>query len=128
MLAFFKNPKNGIFLLMASLTLGLARNRIEEAGLLGKTDMRAVADGETVEVGPLRIEFIPVTHSVPHAHAIAVHTAQGVVLHSGDYKIDLTPVDQRRTDLARIGQLAKVPGIRLLMADSNDIIDLEEIN
>ena len=77
----------------AALTLGLARNRIEEAGLLPKTDMRTVADGETVDIGPLRVEFIPVTHSVPHAHAIAVHTAQGVVLHSGDYKIDLTPVD-----------------------------------
>jgi ribonuclease J len=104
----------------AALTLGLARNRIEEAGLLPKTDMRKVADGETIEVGSLKIEFIPVTHSVPHAHAIAVHTAQGVVLHSGDYKIDLTPVDSRRTDLARIGQLAKEPGIRLLMADSTN--------
>jgi ribonuclease J len=104
----------------AALTLGLARNRIEEAGLLPKTDMRKVADGETVEIGSLKVEFIPVTHSVPHAHAIAVHTAQGVVLHSGDYKIDLTPVDSRRTDLARIGQLAKDPGIRLLMADSTN--------
>jgi len=104
----------------AALTLGLARNRIEEAGLLPKTDMRKVADGESVEIGPLVVEFIPVTHSVPHAHAIAIHTAQGVVLHSGDYKIDLTPVDHRRTDLARIGQLAKSPGIRLLMADSTN--------
>ena len=104
----------------AALTLGLARNRIEEAGLLPKTDMRKVKDGQTVEIGSLAVEFIPVTHSVPHAHAIAVHTAQGVVLHSGDYKIDLTPVDSRRTDLARIGQLAKDPGIRLLMADSTN--------
>ena len=104
----------------AALTLGLARNRIEEAGLLPKTDMRKVADGDSVEIGQLVVEFIPVTHSVPHAHAIAVHTAQGVVLHSGDYKIDLTPVDRRRTDLARIGQLAKSPGIRLLMADSTN--------
>jgi ribonuclease J len=104
----------------AALTLGLARNRIEEAGLLPKTDMRTVVDGERVEVGQLAVEFIPVTHSVPHAHAIAVHTAQGVILHSGDYKIDLTPVDARRTDLARIGQLAKDPGIRLLMADSTN--------
>ncbi len=104
----------------AALTLGLARNRIEEAGLLPKTDMRKVADGAIVEIGSLLVEFIPVTHSVPHAHAIAVHTAQGVILHSGDYKIDLTPVDARRTDLARIGQLAKDPGIRLLMADSTN--------
>lgn len=104
----------------AALTLGLARNRIEEAGLLPRTDMRKVADGDSVEIGSLLVEFIPVTHSVPHAHAIAVHTAQGVVLHSGDYKIDLTPVDSRRTDLARIGQLAKSPGIRLLLSDSTN--------
>jgi ribonuclease J len=104
----------------AALTLGLARNRIEEAGLLTKTDMRKVKDGASVEIGSLLVEFIPVTHSVPHAHAIAVHTAQGVVLHSGDYKIDLTPVDSRRTDLARLGQLAKEPGIRLLMSDSTN--------
>ena len=104
----------------AALTLGLARNRIEEAGLLPKTDMRKVGDGETVEIGSLAVEFIPVTHSVPHAHAIAVHTTQGVVLHSGDFKIDLTPVDSRRTDLARLGQLAKNPGIRLLMSDSTN--------
>jgi ribonuclease J len=104
----------------AALTLGLARNRIDEAGLTPKTDMRRVADGERVEIGSLVVEFIPVTHSVPHAHAIAIHTTQGVILHSGDYKIDLTPVDARRTDLARIGQLAKDPGIRLLMADSTN--------
>jgi ribonuclease J len=104
----------------AALTLGLARNRIDEAGLTSKTDMRAVADGETIEIGSLAIEFIPVTHSVPHAHAIAVHTAQGVILHSGDYKIDLTPVDERRTDLARVGELAKSRGVRLLMGDSTN--------
>jgi ribonuclease J len=104
----------------SALTLGLAKNRIDEAGLMSRTDMQVVEDGERIEIGPLAVEFIPVTHSVPHAHAIAVHTAQGVVLHSGDYKIDLTPVDQRRTDLARIGQLAKSPGIRLLMGDSTN--------
>ena len=104
----------------SALTLGLARNRIDEAGLTKRTDLHPVGDGETVTVGPFDIEFIPVTHSVPHAHAIAVHTSQGVVLHSGDFKIDLTPVDHRRSDLARIGQLAKGPGIRLLMSDSTN--------
>ena len=104
----------------ARLTLGLARNRIEEAGLLGRCDMRPVTDNERIEVGPFGIEFIPVTHSVPHAHAIAVHTTQGVVLHTGDWKLDLTPVDRRRTDLARIGQLTGGRGIRLLMGDSTN--------
>jgi ribonuclease J len=104
----------------SALTLGLARNRIDEAGLTSKTDMRTITDGETIEIGSLAIEFIPVTHSVPYAHAIAVHTAQGVILHSGDYKIDLTPVDDRRIDLARIGELAKSRGVRLLMGDSTN--------
>ena len=104
----------------SAVTLGLARHRIEEAGLLGKADLVAVADGETRRIGPFDVEFIAVTHSVPHAHAIALHTAQGVVLHSGDFKIDLTPVDGRRTDLSRLGALAHGPGIRLLMADSTN--------
>ncbi|MFK8024148.1 MAG: ribonuclease J [Ilumatobacter sp.] len=104
----------------SALALGLARNRIEEAGLMPKIDMRPVQDGEQIDVGSLLVEFVPVTHSVPHAHAIAVHTAQGIVLHSGDFKIDLTPVDERRADLARIGQIAKNHGVRLLMSDSTN--------
>ena len=104
----------------SAVTLGLARNRIEEAGLLGKTELITVKDGEIRRIGPFDVEFIPVTHSVPHAHAIAMHTAQGVVLHSGDFKLDLTPVDGRRTDLPRLGALAHTVGIRLLMADSTN--------
>ena len=104
----------------SAVTLGLARHRIEEAGLLGRTDLVAVADGETRRIGPFDVEFIAVTHSVPHAHAVALHTAQGVVLHSGDFKIDLTPVDGRRSDLSRLGALAHGPGIRLLLADSTN--------
>ncbi|MEO5724930.1 MAG: ribonuclease J, partial [Ilumatobacteraceae bacterium] len=104
----------------SALTLGLARNRIEEAGLLGRTKLIVVADGERRMIGPFDVEFIPVTHSVPHAHAIAVHTPQGVVLHSGDFKLDLTPVDGRRTDIGRIGAIAATEGIRLLLADSTN--------
>ncbi|HUF96918.1 MAG TPA: ribonuclease J [Ilumatobacter sp.] len=104
----------------AALALGLARNRIEEAGLLGRVKMTAVADNAVITVGPFEVEFIPVTHSVPHAHAIAVHTSQGLILHSGDWKLDLTPVDGRRTDLGRIGQLTAGRGVRLLMGDSTN--------
>ena len=102
------------------LTLGLARNRVEEAGLLGRMTACPVEDGARVEVGPFEVEFIPVTHSVPHAHAIVVRTAQGVILHSGDYKLDLTPVDARRCDLARLGQIAASEGVRVLLADSTN--------
>jgi ribonuclease J len=104
----------------SKVTLGLARNRIEEAGLMGKTELIVVADGERRMIGPFDVEFIPVTHSVPHAHAIAIHTPQGVILHSGDFKLDLTPVDGRRTDLARLGAIASTEGIRLLLADSTN--------
>jgi ribonuclease J len=104
----------------SALTLGLARNRVEEAGVEDRARFIEVGDGERRTVGPFDVEFIPVTHSVPHGFATAFHTAQGVVLHSGDFKIDLTPVDGRLTDLARIGALADGPGIRLLLADSTN--------
>jgi ribonuclease J len=107
-------------ILGSALTLGLARNRIEEAGLVDRARFIEVQDGERRQVGPFDVEFIPVTHSVPHGFAIAFHTPQGVILHSGDFKIDLTPVDGRRTDLARIGALADNPGIRLLLSDSTN--------
>ena len=90
----------------SALTLGLARNRIEEAGLLDRTELIAVSDGERRQIGPFDVEFIPVTHSVPHGFATAFHTPQGVILHTGDFKLDLTPVDGRLTDLARVGALS----------------------
>ncbi len=79
-----------------------------------------VKDGERRAIGPFDVEFIPVTHSVPHGFATAFHTPQGVILHSGDFKIDLAPVDGRFTDLARMGALAAGPGIRVLLSDSTN--------
>jgi len=104
----------------SALTLGLARNRIEEAGLLGRTEFNVVQDNERRQVGPFDLEFIPVTHSVPHGFATAFHTPQGTIVHSGDFKIDLTPVDGRLTDLSRLGAMASNDGIRLLLADSTN--------
>jgi ribonuclease J len=104
----------------SELTLGLARNRIEEAGLLERTELIPVFDGQRRRIGPCDVEFIPVTHSVPHGFATAFHTPQGTILHSGDFKLDLTPVDGRLTDLGRIGALASGDGIRLLLSDSTN--------
>src|SRR5690349_24863135 len=104
----------------SALTLGLAKNRIDEAGLLGRTQLIPVADGERRQIGPFDCEFIPVTHSVPHGFATAFHTPQGVILHSGDFKLDLTPVDGRVTDLARMGSLSDQHGIRLFLGDSTN--------
>jgi ribonuclease J len=104
----------------SALTLGLARNRIEEAGLLHRARLIPVTDGERRRIGPCDVEFIPATHSVPHGFATAFHTPQGVILHSGDFKLDLTPVDGRLTDLGRIGALASGDGVRLLLSDSTN--------
>jgi ribonuclease J len=104
----------------SALTLAFARGRIEESGLTGRTSFNIVRDSERRRIGPFDVEFIPVTHSVPNGFATAFHTPQGVILHSGDWKLDLNPVDGRRTDLARIGALAKDPGIRLLLSDSTN--------
>ncbi len=103
------------------LSLGMAKSRIEEAGLLGRTEFIPVADGERRRIGPFDVEFVPVTHSVPHAFAAAYHTPQGTILHTGDFKLDLTPVDGRRTDLARLGEISQRPGgVRLLLSDSTN--------
>jgi len=104
----------------SELTIGLARHRVEEAGLADQARFVVVADGERVRIGGCEVEFIPVTHSVPSSMAIAFHTPQGVILHSGDFKLDLQPIDGRRTDLARMGQLAATQGIRLLLSDSTN--------
>ncbi len=104
----------------SALTLGFARNRIQEAGLLDRTELITVRDGERRLIGNFDVEFIPVTHSVPHGFATVIRTPQGVVLHSGDLKLDLTPVDGRRTDLARFGAIASGEGIRLYLGDSTN--------
>ena len=102
------------------LTLNLARGRIEEAGLVGKTSFNPLHDGERRMIGVFDIEVVPVSHSVPDSIGIAFHTPQGVIYHSGDFKIDLTPIDGRTTDLAQIGAIAQEHGIRLLMSDSTN--------
>jgi len=104
----------------SKLTLGLARNRIEEAGLLNRTELVEVQDGERRQIGPFDVEFIPVTHSVPNGFATAFHTPQGTILHSGDWKLDLNPVDGRLTDLGRIGAIEVESCIRLLLSDSTN--------
>jgi ribonuclease J len=101
-------------------TLGLVDHKLRERGLQNQADLRPISDGDRLNVGPFDCEFLPVTHSIPSGNITAFHTEQGVILHSSDFKLDLTPVDGRRTDLSRIGALAHDPGIRLLLADSTN--------
>jgi len=101
------------------LTVGFARHRLTEAKVAKDLTFIEVADGERRRIGPFEVEFIPVTHSVPSAHALAFHTKAGVVVHSGDFKLDSTPIDNRRTDLARLAALGD-EGVSLLLCDSTN--------
>jgi len=101
------------------LTLGFARHRLIEAKIARDLTFIEIADGERRRIGPFEVEFIPVTHSVPSAHALAFHTKAGVVVHSGDFKLDLTPIDGRRTDVNRFAALGD-EGVVLLLADSTN--------
>jgi ribonuclease J len=105
----------------SALSLALARNRIEESGVLDRTELIPVADGERRRIGPIDCQFVPVTHSVPHGFAVAFFTPAGTIIHTGDFKLDLTPVDGRHTDLALLGELARRDGgVRLLLSDSTN--------
>ncbi|MCU1363831.1 MAG: putative hydrolase of the metallo-beta-lactamase superfamily [Acidimicrobiaceae bacterium] len=103
----------------APLTLGFARHRLSEAKVAGDLTFIEVADGERRKIGPFDVEFIAVTHSVPSAHALAFHTKVGIVVHSGDFKLDLTPIDGRRTDVNRLAALGD-EGVALLLSDSTN--------
>jgi ribonuclease J len=105
----------------SALSLALARARIDEAGMLDRTELISVADGERRMIGSFDCQFVPVTHSVPHGFAVAFFTPAGTIVHTGDFKLDLTPVDGRHTDLALLGELARRDGgVRLLLSDSTN--------
>lgn len=99
------------------LTLELARSRIEELGV--DAALHPVEFGTWRKHGPFRFRLIRVSHSVPDAAAVAFDTPEGIILHSGDFKLDPTPVDRRPTDLPEFAQLA-AKGVRLLLADSTN--------
>ena len=103
----------------SALTLGFARHRLTEAKVAKDLTFIEVADGERRRIGPFEVEFIPVTHSVPSAHALAFRTKVGIVVHSGDFKLDLTPIDGRRTDVSRLAALGD-EGVALLLCDSTN--------
>jgi ribonuclease J len=101
-------------------TLALVKKRLEEANLLESTILREVLPGRRIEIGPYEIEFIPVTHSTIDCVALAVRTPLGVIIHTGDFKIDQTPVDNWQFDLhafARYGH----EGVLALFSDSTNV-------
>ncbi|MPZ73684.1 MAG: RNase J family beta-CASP ribonuclease [Nitriliruptorales bacterium] len=100
------------------LTLALIAAKLEEHPDI-TPDLREVEAGERLQTGPFDIEFVGVTHSIPDGMAVAFHTPHGVVLHSGDFKLDQTPIDGRPTDLPHLAQLGDA-GVTLLLADSTN--------
>ncbi len=102
-----------------NLTLGLVQNKLKEHNLLSGTKLNRVIPGDVVQLGSFKVEFIRSNHSIPDAFAIAIHTPVGVVLHTGDFKIDTTPIQGEMIDLARIGELGK-KGVLALMSDSTN--------
>ena len=102
-----------------NLTIGLVQNKLKEHNLLSTTKLNRVHPGDTINLGPFKVEFIRSNHSIPDAVALAIHTPVGVVLHTGDFKIDTTPIQGDMIDLARIGELGK-KGVLALMSDSTN--------
>jgi ribonuclease J len=102
------------------LTLGLIKSKLDEHGLIRAADLREIEPAKgVVQVGPFRAEFIRVTHSIPDAVAVVLHTSEGTIVHTGDIKIDHTPVDGRRTELHRFGAVGEA-GVALLLGDSTN--------
>jgi ribonuclease J len=102
------------------LTLGLAQSRLDEHGLLQATELKeANPEGDPIEIGPFRIEFVRVAHSVPDAVAVLIETSAGRVLQTGDWKLDHTPVDGLRTDVGRLAEIGN-RGVDLLLGDSTN--------
>ena len=102
------------------LTIGLVESKLREHDMVSTTKLVPIRPGELITLNKLSVEFIRVTHSIAESCALCVHTPIGKVLHTGDFKIDYTPIDGRVMDLNRIAQLGR-EGILLLMADSTNV-------
>jgi ribonuclease J len=101
-------------------TLALVEPKLEQHGIAYDGRLRAVRPREVVEVGPFRIEFLRVTHSMPDCVALAIHTPAGTVIHTGDFKIDQTPLDGEQFDFHRLAELGS-RGVLALFGDSTNI-------
>ncbi|MBP1566071.1 MAG: ribonuclease J [Oscillospiraceae bacterium] len=101
------------------LTLGLVEGKLKEHGLSGKTKLCEVMPKKTVKMGCMAVEFISVNHSIPDSVGLAIHTPAGIIVHTGDFKVDYTPINGAPIDLARFGELGS-RGVLALMADSTN--------
>ena len=102
------------------LTAALIESKLKEHKLLGSVEMNVIAPHDTVTLGAFRVEFLKVSHSIAGACALAIHTPVGVVVHTGDFKVDFTPIDGQLMDLGRFAALGN-EGVLALMADSTNV-------
>lgn len=101
------------------LTAGLIEGKLRDAGLTEKTTVNIFKAGDKFEIGPFKLESYHVTHSIPDCVGFAINTAHGLIVHTGDYKFDNTPVDGKPPDYARIASFSR-RGVLLLMGDSTN--------
>lgn len=102
------------------LTLGIVETKLKEHGLLGSVALKRIKPRDVIRLKDVSVEFIRTSHSIADAVAIAIHTPIGIVLHTGDFKIDYTPIDGHVADLARFTELGK-RGVIVMMADSTNV-------
>lgn len=102
------------------LTLGIVGNKLKEHEILNHCKLNIVAAGDIIALDKIKVEFIQNTHSIADSCSLAIHTPEGVILHTGDFKIDYTPIDGRTMNLERISALGR-EGVLLLMADSTNV-------
>ena len=102
-----------------SLTIGILKNKLEEHRLPEAPELRVVAAGDIIQLGMCRVEFVHVNHSIADACAIAIETPAGVVFHTGDFKLDVSPIDGQMMDLVRIGEIGR-RGVLLMLGESTN--------
>lgn len=102
------------------LTLGLLQGKLKEHNILNTVKLNCIKPRDNLKIGPFDIEFIRVSHSIPDAVAIAIHTPLGTILHTGDFKLDQTPVDGEVIDYYKLAQLGE-KGVLVLMSDSTNV-------
>ena len=101
------------------LTVGLIKNKLEEHNLVNSTKLHVVEQGQTIKLGCFKIEFIRSSHSIPDSVMFAINTPVGTIMHTGDFKIDFTPIDGKIMDLGRIAEIGN-KGVLALMSDSTN--------
>jgi ribonuclease J len=101
------------------LTLGLIKSKLDEHGLLRAAEMREAEIGVPIDLGPFRIEFVRMAHSIPDSAALAIEAEGKLIVHTGDYKLDHTPIDGQKTDVGRLAELGN-RGVDLLLGDSTN--------